>query len=83
MSESRESASRQSPLARALRPFVPQGARDAVRRRLHRLNEVPATVPAIDPATEGRLRAEFAAPNRELEDLLGRTLPRGWSVAGR
>jgi Sulfotransferase domain len=33
----------------------------------------------MEPATRERLAASFAAPNRRLEQLLGRPLPPGWS----
>src|SRR5262249_45474998 len=43
------------PLARALRPLLPQSVRDRMRHQVRNLNEVAAEPPTIDPATETEL----------------------------
>lgn len=63
-----------------VRRLIPAGARRAVRSAYRRTNEVSATLPPLDPRVERDLRAFFAGPNAQLEQLLGRPLPAAWST---
>ena len=55
---------------------VPSRSLYRVRHAVNRLNEGPASFPAMDPGTSARLREQFAAPNADLAGLLGRSLDR-------
>ncbi|MCZ2860576.1 sulfotransferase [Blastococcus sp. VKM Ac-2987] len=53
---------------------VPSRTLYRVRHVVNRLNEGPASIPPMAPATAARLRAVFAGPNAALEGELGRSL---------
>ncbi len=65
-----------------VRRLIPARVRRAVRSAYRRTNEVPTTLPPVDPRVERDLRAHFQEHNDQLEQLLGRPLPIGWSTTG-
>jgi hypothetical protein len=64
-----------NPLRTLASRYVPSRALYRVRRFVNSLNETRAPLPPMDAATEARLREQFAGPNAELADVLGRPLP--------
>lgn len=64
-----------------IRQLVPARLRRAVRSAYLRVNEAPATLPAMDPTVETKLRDWFRQPNDDLSQLLGRPLPAGWTTS--
>jgi hypothetical protein len=65
-----------------VRRLVPARARRAVRLAYRRTNEVPTTLPPLDPRVERDLQTHFQEHNDQLEQLLGRPLPGSWSTTG-
>lgn len=66
---------RRQPVVRTLVSHVPARARQAGRERYRRMNEPEQAPPPMALATRRRLDAAFEAPNRRLEELLGRPIP--------
>ena len=66
-----------------IRRLIPTSARRAVRSAYRRTNEVPVTLPPVDPGTARDLRTHFQEHNDQLAQLLGRPLPASWSTTGR
>lgn len=69
--------SRSAP-ARVIKRILPLRARDTIRAGFRSFNEVRWSPPPMKPAMERELRAYFAGPNRDLEQLLDRDLSGLW-----